>query len=96
MTPNWSHSQILGRELDPAELDASGVYMTIHVGGSLDAHVLLAADLDSQRVSVSANWTDTTGSSREQRAGDLAMSDAETLAAEWADTLAAGHEPTLP
>jgi hypothetical protein len=89
---SWNHSQLLGRDLEPTELDGSGAYMTIHVGGPLDADVLLTADVEKQRVSVSARWT-ADGSSRELRAGDLTMTDAETRAGEWADSLSAGHEP---
>jgi len=88
----WLRSQLLGRELEPSELDGSGTYMTIHVGGPLDADVLLMADVEKQRVSVSARWI-AAGSSRELRLDELTMTDAETRAGEWADILSAGGEP---
>lgn len=88
----WARSQLLGRELEPAELDGSGAYMTIHIGGPLNADVLLTADVEHRRVSVSARWS-AAGSTRELRAEGLTMADAETRAAQWADSLSAGREP---
>lgn len=91
----WPNSQLLGRSLEPAELEESGPYMTIHVGGPLDGDVTLTADLAKQRVTVSARWL-ATGSPREMHADDLPMAEAEMLAAEWADELGAGREPDVP
>ncbi|HEY1778680.1 MAG TPA: hypothetical protein VGG41_21165 [Solirubrobacteraceae bacterium] len=88
----WPQSQLLGRELDPAELDDSGLYMTIHVGGALDGDVTLEADLDTRLVTVTARWVTGNIPSQESTSG-MPMDDAEALAAQWADELAAGHEP---
>jgi hypothetical protein len=88
---SWPYSELLGRALEPTELDESGVYMTIHVGGPLEGDVLLAADVAAERVSVSARWSG--GTSRELTVGTLPMPEAEALASAWADALAAGVEP---
>lgn len=88
----WPHSQLLGRPLERSELDESGLYMTIHVGGPLDGDVALLADIEARRVSVVARWGSGTPR-REVHAGELPMGDAEALAAQWADELGAGREP---
>jgi hypothetical protein len=89
---DWPNSQLIGRPLDPAELEESGVYMTLHVGGPLEGDVVLTADLAAQRVSVVARWGPA-AARLEAHADALPMAEAEMLAAQWADELGAGHEP---
>ncbi|HEX4032930.1 MAG TPA: hypothetical protein VHX66_00665 [Solirubrobacteraceae bacterium] len=75
-----------------AELDDSGLYMTIHVGGPLGGDVMLEADVAERQVSVTARWT-AADAHREARVTGMPMTDAEELAAQWADELSAGQEP---
>jgi hypothetical protein len=92
-TTDWPHSQLLGRPLEPSELEQSGTYMTIHVGGPLDGDVLLVAAVAAQRVSVTARWR-AGAELREAHSEAMAMADAELLAAQWADELGEGLEPS--
>jgi hypothetical protein len=89
---DWPNSQLLGRPLAAAEIERSGVYMTLHVGGPLEGDVVLTADVSAQLVSVVARWQLASGR-REVHADRLPIAEAEMLAAQWADELGIGHEP---
>jgi len=93
MRSEWPHSQLLGRSLEAAELECSGIYMTIHVGGPLDGDVTLTADVAAQQVAVGARWR-TASSRRQAQTPVMPMAGAEMLAAQWADELGTGHEPS--
>jgi hypothetical protein len=89
---DWPNSQLLGRPLEATELEQSGVYMTLHVGGPLEGDVALTADVPTRLVSVVARWR-VARARREAHADGLPMAEAEMLAAQWADELGMGHEP---
>lgn len=90
---DWPNSQLLGRPLDATELERSGVYMTLHVGGPLEGDVALSADVAARLVSVVARWR-AANTRREAHADALPMAEAEMLAAQWADELGMGLEPS--
>jgi hypothetical protein len=89
----WPHSQLLGRPLEPEELEQPGPYLTMQVGGPLEAFVTLTADAEKRRVSVLARWG-TSQKRHEACASGMNMTSAEGVAAQWADELGAGHEPS--
>ena len=84
------------RPLEPWMTSASGPFVSIKPGGPLQGIVTISAntETDSPPLVVDATWKPLDGDPRSVSHTVDGYSTARRLAHEWADQLAAGHEPT--
>jgi hypothetical protein len=84
------------RPLEPWMTSASGPFVSIKPGGPLQGIVTISAntETDSPPLVVDATWKPLDGDRRSVSQTLDEYTAARKLAHEWADQLAAGHEPT--
>jgi hypothetical protein len=84
------------RPLEPWMTSASGPFVTIKPGGPLQGVVTISAntETDSPPLIVDATWKPLDSDPRSVSQPVNEYNTARKLAHQWADQLAAGHEPT--